>query len=180
VGSLTLTGGIDVGSYTLAIDGSGDVTVSGSSGLTGTGLVSKTGAGKLTLNAASTAGFDIIDGGQVDAAGAINVAAPEPLPHAAFMRALREAWGVRVGLPATGWMASIGAFAMGTDPELVMIGNRADHLANGYAAAPAFAQRGATAARCRGGAGDIDAGCDVRIVATKVCVDEACILSDFF
>lgn len=40
------------------------------------------------------------------------------------------------------------------------------------------AQRGATAARCRGGAGDIDTGCDVRIVATKVCVDEACILSD--
>ena len=76
-GSLTLTGGIDVGSYTLAIDGSGDVTVSGSSGLTGTGLVSKTGAGKLTLNAASTAGFDIIDGGQVDAAGAINVATLE-------------------------------------------------------------------------------------------------------
>ena len=73
MGSLTLTGGIDVGSYTLAINGSGDVTVSGSSGLTGTGLVSKTGAGKLTLNAASTAGFDIIDGGQVDAAGAINV-----------------------------------------------------------------------------------------------------------
>lgn len=55
-----------------------------------------------------------------DLSGAINLAAPGPLPQAAFMLALREAWGVRVGLPATGWMVSIGAFAMGTDPELAM------------------------------------------------------------
>ena len=77
-GSLTLTGGLDVSSFNLTIGGSADVTVSGSSGLTGTtGLVTKNGAGKLTLNAASTADFDIIDGGQVDAAGAINVATLE-------------------------------------------------------------------------------------------------------
>ena len=56
--------------------------------------------------------------------GAVNVAAPEPLPHGEFMRALRAAWGVRVGLPATGWMASIGSWAMGTDPELVMKSRR--------------------------------------------------------
>jgi NAD dependent epimerase/dehydratase family enzyme len=57
-------------------------------------------------------------------AGAVNVAAPEPLPHGEFMRALRAAWGVRIGLPATGWMASIGSWAMGTDPELVMKSRR--------------------------------------------------------
>jgi len=56
--------------------------------------------------------------------GAVNVAAPEPLPHGEFMRALRAAWGVRVALPATGWMASIGSWAMGTDPELVMKSRR--------------------------------------------------------
>lgn len=56
--------------------------------------------------------------------GAINLAAPEPLPQREFMRALREAWSVRVGLPATGWMASVGAWAMGTDPELVMKSRR--------------------------------------------------------
>jgi uncharacterized protein (TIGR01777 family) len=56
--------------------------------------------------------------------GAVNVAAPEPLPHGEFMRALRAAWGVRVGLPATAWMASIGSWAMGTDPELVMKSRR--------------------------------------------------------
>lgn len=56
--------------------------------------------------------------------GAVNLAAPGPLPQGEFMRALREAWGVRVGLPATGWMAAIGAMFMGTDPELVMKSRR--------------------------------------------------------
>jgi hypothetical protein len=36
--------------------------------------------------------------------GAVNVAAPAPLPQHEFARALREACGVRVGLPATAWM----------------------------------------------------------------------------
>lgn len=33
--------------------------------------------------------------------GAVNLTAPEPLPNATFMRALRQAWGTRVGLPAS-------------------------------------------------------------------------------
>src|SRR5262249_7819785 len=32
-------------------------------------------------------------------AGVVNVASPNPVPNADFMRALRDAWGVRVGLP---------------------------------------------------------------------------------
>ncbi len=56
--------------------------------------------------------------------GPVNLAAPEPLPQREFMRALRDAWGVRMGLPATGWMASIGSFFMRTDPELVMKSRR--------------------------------------------------------
>ncbi|HEV8247594.1 MAG TPA: NAD-dependent epimerase/dehydratase family protein, partial [Polyangiaceae bacterium] len=35
--------------------------------------------------------------------GAVNIASPEPLPNAEFMRGLRQAWGARVGLPATRW-----------------------------------------------------------------------------
>lgn len=56
--------------------------------------------------------------------GVFNLASPEPLPQAAFMRALRQAWGIRIGLPATSWMVSIGALFMGTDPELVMKSRR--------------------------------------------------------
>ena len=56
--------------------------------------------------------------------GCINVAAPNPLPNAAFMRALREAWGTRIGLPATEWMLELGAIAMGTETELVLKSRR--------------------------------------------------------
>ena len=37
-----------------------------------------------------------------------------------FMAALRSAWGARLGLPATRWMARLGALAMRTDAELVL------------------------------------------------------------
>ncbi len=59
-----------------------------------------------------------------DMAGAVNIASPEPLPNAAFMRALREAWGMPVGLPATRWMLEIGARAMRTETELVLKSRR--------------------------------------------------------
>src|SRR5947207_4125814 len=44
--------------------------------------------------------------------GPINLAAPGPLPNAVFMRALREAWGINFGLPATELMLEIGAFCL--------------------------------------------------------------------
>jgi uncharacterized protein len=56
--------------------------------------------------------------------GPVNLAAPNPLPLADFMRALRAAAGVRVGLPATRWMAEIGAFVMRTETELVLKSRR--------------------------------------------------------
>ncbi|MGW6269341.1 TIGR01777 family oxidoreductase [Streptomyces sp. NPDC055060] len=59
-----------------------------------------------------------------DVAGAVNLCAPGPLPHRAFIRDLRAAAGVRVGLPATKWMAEIGAFALRTDAELLLKSRR--------------------------------------------------------
>ena len=42
-----------------------------------------------------------------DLAGPVNLAAPGPLPQREFMRELRAAWGIPVGLPATsGWPRS--------------------------------------------------------------------------
>lgn len=56
--------------------------------------------------------------------GAVNVASPQPLPNEEFFRALREAWGTRVGLPATKWMLEIGAFFLRTETELVLKSRR--------------------------------------------------------
>jgi uncharacterized protein (TIGR01777 family) len=59
-----------------------------------------------------------------DLDGAVNLAAPNPLPYVDFMRAMRDAAGVRVGLPATRWMLELGAWAMRTDTELVLKSRR--------------------------------------------------------
>jgi uncharacterized protein (TIGR01777 family) len=56
--------------------------------------------------------------------GPVNVAAPNPLPQREFMTALRAAMGVRVGLPATRWMAEIGAFVIRSDTELLFKSRR--------------------------------------------------------
>jgi len=59
-----------------------------------------------------------------DLDGAINLAAPGPLPQRDFMAALRTAWGARIGLPAAKWMAEIGAFFLRTDTELLLKSRR--------------------------------------------------------
>jgi uncharacterized protein (TIGR01777 family) len=56
--------------------------------------------------------------------GPVNLAAPNPLPNGEFMRALREAWGTRIGLPAANWMLEIGALFMRTETELVLKSRR--------------------------------------------------------
>ena len=56
--------------------------------------------------------------------GTINLAAPNPLPNCDFMRDLREAWGIRIGLPTPGWMIEIGAYLMRTESELVLKSRR--------------------------------------------------------
>ncbi|WP_309116215.1 TIGR01777 family oxidoreductase [Saccharothrix sp.] len=59
-----------------------------------------------------------------DLAGAVNLAAPEPLPQREFMRELRAACGVPFGLPATRWMAEVGAWAIRSDTELLLKSRR--------------------------------------------------------
>lgn len=57
-------------------------------------------------------------------AGPVNVASPGPLPQAEFARALRQAWGIRLGLPATRWMLEVGAFFLRTETELILKSRR--------------------------------------------------------
>ena len=56
--------------------------------------------------------------------GPVNLASPGPVRQRDFMRELRAAWGVPVGLPATRWMAELGALAMRTDTELLLKSRR--------------------------------------------------------
>lgn len=57
-------------------------------------------------------------------AGPVNLAAPNPLPNADFMRLLRQASGTRFGLPSTAWMLEIGAFLLRTETELILKSRR--------------------------------------------------------
>ena len=62
-----------------------------------------------------------------DLAGPVNLVAPGPVPQAELMTGLRHAWGGwagRVGLPATAGMAGLGAWAMRSDPELLLKSRR--------------------------------------------------------
>lgn len=55
--------------------------------------------------------------------GAYLATAPKPVSNAEFMRELRRALGMPIGLPATAWMARLGArWIMKTDPELALYG----------------------------------------------------------
>jgi uncharacterized protein (TIGR01777 family) len=56
--------------------------------------------------------------------GPVNLAAPHPLPNAAFMRALREAWGMPIGLPAPGAVLALGTRLLRTESELVLKSRR--------------------------------------------------------
>ena len=59
-----------------------------------------------------------------EVAGTVNLAAPNPLPHADYMRALREAWGMPIGLPASKWMLEVGCFVMRSETELILKSRR--------------------------------------------------------
>lgn len=56
--------------------------------------------------------------------GPVILASPQPLPNAEFMRTLRQAWGARIGLPATEWMLELGAIFLRTETELILKSRR--------------------------------------------------------
>ena len=56
--------------------------------------------------------------------GVVNIASPNPLRNREFMKALRQAWGTSIGLPAASWMLEIGTFFLRTETELVVKSRR--------------------------------------------------------
>lgn len=59
-----------------------------------------------------------------DMTGAVNVAAPNPLPNREFMEALRDAWGLPNGLPAPAPLIELAAVFLRTEAELVLKSRR--------------------------------------------------------
>jgi len=59
-----------------------------------------------------------------DLSGPVNVAAPAPVPQRELMRALRHAWRFPIGIPATRWMAELGALVLRSDTELLFKSRR--------------------------------------------------------
>ncbi|HEY3104302.1 MAG TPA: TIGR01777 family oxidoreductase [Pyrinomonadaceae bacterium] len=56
--------------------------------------------------------------------GPVNLSSPNPIPNAEFMRVLRAAWGMPLGLHATEWMLELGALVLQSEPELILKSRR--------------------------------------------------------
>lgn len=59
-----------------------------------------------------------------DLSGPVNLASPNPLPNADFMRILRKVARIPIGLPATRWMLELGAIFLKTETELILKSRR--------------------------------------------------------
>jgi uncharacterized protein (TIGR01777 family) len=59
-----------------------------------------------------------------DVSGVVNLAAPEPLPNAEFLAAIRDAWGTRIALPFPEWLLRIALPVYGAEPELLLKSRR--------------------------------------------------------
>jgi uncharacterized protein len=58
----------------------------------------------------------------VNMQGVYIATAPNPVSQQTFMREMRRALGMPIGLPAFGWMVRLAAPLLGTDPELALYG----------------------------------------------------------
>lgn len=56
--------------------------------------------------------------------GVVNIAAPNPLPNAEFMKAIRDAWGIPFGIGAGGYLLEVAAFLRRTETELLLKNRR--------------------------------------------------------
>lgn len=56
--------------------------------------------------------------------GAIHASSPNPVTNADFMQALRKRVGAHVGIPTPTWAVRLGAWFIGTEPQLALDGRR--------------------------------------------------------
>jgi uncharacterized protein (TIGR01777 family) len=55
-----------------------------------------------------------------DLSGPVIIGSPNPVTQSGFVAALRKAWGMPIGLPATKWMMEIAAWVLRTESELTL------------------------------------------------------------
>lgn len=56
--------------------------------------------------------------------GVLHASSPNPVTNADFMRALRKRVGVSIGIPTPAWAVHLGAWFIGTEPQLALEGRR--------------------------------------------------------
>ena len=52
--------------------------------------------------------------------GIFNLAAPNPVTNRVFMKAVRQAAGIKIGIPSPSWLLEIGARIIQTETELIL------------------------------------------------------------
>jgi uncharacterized protein (TIGR01777 family) len=62
--------------------------------------------------------------GHDELAGPVNLCSPHPLPNREFMKTLRHAWKIPIGLPTPGWLLELGAAIIRTESELILKSRR--------------------------------------------------------
>ena len=62
--------------------------------------------------------------GHEEMRGPVNLSSPNPIPNREFMRILRKAWGIRIGVPSAEWILELGAVLLRTEAELILKSRR--------------------------------------------------------
>jgi len=91
------------------------------------GLGGKMGSGRQFVSWIHEADFCRAIGWLIDRndfEGAVNLAAPNPIPNRDMMQSVRHVCGLPFGLPAPGWALEAGAFLLGTETELILKSRR--------------------------------------------------------
>lgn len=111
----------------IGIGGTGDPATERLLQLARMGLAGRVGSGQQWVSwLAAVDFFDILEASVLDErmSGLYHLTAPNPVRNEEMMRTYREAAGRRFGLPSPRLITTIGAWVLGSDPGLALVGRR--------------------------------------------------------
>ena len=112
----------------IAIGGLGDPATARLLQLSRMGLAGRVGSGRQWVSWLSAVDFfDLLERAVLDSSmsGLYHLASPNPVRNDEMMQAYREAAGRKIGLPSPALVTTIGAWLLGSDPALALIGRKA-------------------------------------------------------